>query len=180
MATLFKDVFILDGERERAQRGHVLVSKGRIQTLSAASETPPAADKVVEGGGHMVVLPGFVNAHTHAAMVLLRGLGEEAPLMEWLQTKIWPGEAKLTPEHIYWGTASAILEMLATGTTCFADMYFEMDGVARASLEAGIRAAICRGITAGPPVDGVPKIDRSIEDNLGLFERWHGREGLLT
>jgi 5-methylthioadenosine/S-adenosylhomocysteine deaminase len=180
MATLFKDVFILDGERERAQRGHVLVSKGRIQMLSELSETPPAADKVVEGGGHMAVLPGFVNAHTHAAMVLLRGLGEEAPLMEWLQKKIWPTEEKLTPDHIYWGTASAILEMLATGTTCFADMYFEMDGVAQISLKAGIRAALCRGITNGPPVDGVPKIDRSIEDNLALFQRWHGREGLLT
>ena len=180
MATLFKDVFILDGERERAQRGHVLVSKGRIQALSESAETPPAADKVVEGGGHMAVLPGFVNAHTHAAMVLLRGLGEEAPLMEWLQKKIWPTEEKLTPEHIYWGTASAILEMLATGPTCFADMYFEMDGVAQISLKAGIRAALCRGITNGPPIDGVPKIDRSIEDNLALFQRWHGLEGLLT
>ncbi|MDR1621350.1 MAG: amidohydrolase family protein, partial [Synergistaceae bacterium] len=91
-----------------------------------------------------------------------------------------PAEEKLTPEHIYWGTASAVLEMLATGTTCFADMYFEMDGVARVCLEAGIRAALCRGIVTGPPVDGVPKIDRGIEDNLSLFERWHGREGLLT
>jgi len=178
MTTLFKDVFILDGERERALSGHVLVSKGRIQTVADASSVPPAADKVVDGKGRMAVLPGFVNAHTHAAMTLLRGLGEEAPLMEWLQKKIWPVEAKLTPEHIYWGTMSAILEMLATGTTCFADMYFEMDGVARAALEAGIRAALCRGIMTGPPVDGLPKVDRSIEDNLGLFERWHGREGL--
>ena len=180
MSTLFKDVFILDGERERAQRGHILVSKGRIQILADVSETPPAADKIVEGRGHMAVLPGLVNAHTHAAMVLLRGLGEELPLMEWLQKKIWPVEARLTPEHIYWGTKGAILEMLATGTTCFTDMYFEMDGVARAALEIGMRAAVCRGIVAGPPVDGVSKIDRSIEDNLALFERWHGRKGLLT
>jgi 5-methylthioadenosine/S-adenosylhomocysteine deaminase len=180
MATLFKDVFMLDGEREKAQRGHLLVSKGRIQSLTNTSEPLPVADKTVEGRGCMAVLPGFVNAHTHAAMVLLRGLGEELPLMEWLQKKIWPVEAKLTPEHIYWGTASAILEMLSTGTTCFADMYFEMDGVAQISLKAGIRAALCRGITDGPPVDGVPKIQRAIEDNLELFQRWHGREGLLT
>ena len=181
MATLFKDMLILDGERERAQRGHILVSKGRIKSLTDASETPPAADKIVEGGGRMAVLPGFVNAHTHAAMVLLRGLGEEAPLMEWLQKKIWPIEAKLTPEHIYWGTASAILEMAATGTTCFADMYFEMDGVAQASLDAGIRCALCRGLTAGESsFDGRKKIDRSIDENLNLFEKWHGREGLLT
>ncbi|MDR2528400.1 MAG: amidohydrolase [Synergistaceae bacterium] len=180
MATLFKDVYILDGERERAQLGHLLVSKGRIQSIFEAAAAPPQADKVVDGGGHTAVLPGFVNAHTHAAMVLLRGLGEEAPLMDWLQKKIWPAEAKLTPDHIYWGTTSAILEMLATGTTCFADMYFEMEGVARAALGAGIRAALCRGIVSGPPVDGVSKIDRSIEENLGLFDRWHGREGLLT
>ncbi|MCL2010548.1 MAG: amidohydrolase, partial [Synergistaceae bacterium] len=83
MATLFKDVFILDGERERAQRGHVLVSKGRVQTVMGVSEKHPSADKIVEGRGRMAVLPGFVNAHTHAAMVLLRGLGEETPLMEW-------------------------------------------------------------------------------------------------
>jgi len=180
MATLFKDVFILDGERERALLGHVLVSKGRFQTVADASDVQPAADKVVEGKGHMAVLPGFVNAHTHAAMTLLRGLGEEAPLMEWLNEKIWPVEARLTPEHIYWGTMGAILEMLATGTTCFTDMYFEMDGVAKAALETGMRAALCRGIASGPDVDGVPKINLSIDDNLALFERWHGREGLLT
>ena len=182
MATLFKDVLILDGEMERAQRGHILVSKGRIQAVIDASdaEPVPSADKIVDGRGRMAVLPGFVNAHTHAAMVLLRGMGEDAPLMEWLQKKIWPAEAKLTPEHIYWGTSSSIMEMLATGTTCFTDMYFEMDGVAQAALSSGIRAALCRGIVSGPPVDGVSKIDRSIQNNLALLERWHGREGLLT
>ncbi len=122
------------------------------------------------------MLPGFVNAHTHAAMVLLRGLGEEAPLMEWLQQKIWPVEDKLTPEYIYWGTLSAMLEMLSTGTTCFADMYFEMDRVAEAVLSAGMRAAICRGITAGEP----GKIERSLQNNLDLAEKYHGREGLIT
>ncbi|MDR1742011.1 MAG: amidohydrolase [Synergistaceae bacterium] len=180
MATLFKDVYILDGERERARRGHVVVSKGVIKQV-AEGAVPSAADKVIEGRGVHALLPGFVNAHTHAAMTLLRGLGEEAPLMEWLQKKIWPVEAKLKPEHIYHGTAGGILEMLATGTTCFADMYFEMDGVAQAALDAGIRCALCRGITdgvAGP--DGVRKVDRSLEDNLRLFDKWHGREGLLT
>ncbi len=176
MATLFKDVFILDGGREKAQRGHLVVSKGRIESILDYTETPPSADKVVAGHGRMAVLPGFVNAHTHAAMVLLRGLGEEAPLMEWLLKKIWPVEEKLTPDHIYWGTASAILEMLATGTTCFADMYFEMDRVAEAVLNSGIRAALCRGITAGAP----GKIQRSLDENLALAKNWHGREGLLT
>ena len=176
MATLFKDVYIIDGSRSRAERVHMLVSKGRITEIMNASQTPPTADKIISGRGRMAVIPGFVNAHTHAAMTLLRGLGEESPLMEWLQTKIWPVEDKLTPEYIYWGTLSAMLEMLATGTTCFADMYFEMDRVADAVLGAGMRAALCRGITAGEP----GKIERSIENNLELARNYHGREGLIT
>ena len=176
MATLFKDVLILDGSRTKAQRVHMLVSKGRIAEILDVNKTPHGADKIISGHGKMAVLPGFVNAHTHAAMILLRGLGEEAPLMEWLQNKIWPVEEKLTPDYIYWGTLSAMLEMLETGTTCFADMYFEMDRVAEAALGAGMRAALCRGITAGAP----GKIERSLHENLDLAEKYHGREGLIT
>ena len=176
MATLFKDVYIVDGSREKAERVHLLVSKGRIAEIIDAHENPPSADKIISGRGKMAVIPGFINAHTHAAMALLRGLGEESPLMEWLQTKIWPVEEKLTPEYIYWGTLSAILEMISTGTTCFADMYFEMDRVAEAALGAGIKAALCRGITAGEP----GKIERSIKNNLELAEKYHGREGMIT
>ena len=176
MATLFKDVYIADGSREKAERVHLLVSKGRIAEIIDAGKTPPSADKIISGRGKMAVIPGFVNAHTHAAMTLLRGLGEEAPLMEWLQNKIWPVEDKLTPDYIYWGTLSAMLEMLSAGTTCFADMYFEMDRVAEAVLGAGMRAALCRGITAGEP----GKIERSLQNNLELAEKYHGREGLIT
>ncbi|MBQ6775634.1 MAG: amidohydrolase [Synergistaceae bacterium] len=176
MATLFKDVLMTDGSRDKARRVHMLVSKGRIAEIIDADKTPPTADKIISGHGKMAVIPGFVNAHTHAAMTLLRGLGEEAPLMEWLENKIWPVEAKLTPEYIYWGTLSAMLEMLATGTTCFADMYFEMERVAEAALGAGMRAALCRGITAGEP----GKIGRSLQNNLELAEKFHGREGLIT
>ena len=176
MATLFKDVYISDGSREKAERVHLLVSKGRIAEIIDAGKTPPSADKIVSGRGKMAVIPGFVNAHTHAAMTLLRGLGEEAPLMEWLQNKIWPVEDKLTPDYIYWGTLSAMLEMLSAGTTCFADMYFEMDRVAEAVLGAGMRAALCRGITAGEP----GKIERSLQNNIDLAEKYHGREGLIT
>lgn len=176
MATLFKDVYIADGSREKAERVHLLVSKGRIAEIISVDKTPPSADKIISGRGKMAVIPGFVNAHTHAAMTLLRGLGEEAPLMEWLKTKIWPVEDKLTPEYIYWGTLSAMLEMLSTGTTCFADMYFEMERVAEAVLGAGMKAALCRGITAGEP----GKVERSLQNNLDLAEKYHGREGLIT
>lgn len=176
MATLFKDVLITDGARDKAKRVHMLVSKGRIAEIIDADKTPPTADKIISGHGKTAVIPGFVNAHTHAAMTLLRGLGEEAPLMEWLQNKIWPVEDKLTPEYIYWGTLSAMLEMLSTGTTCFADMYFEMERVAEAVLSSGMRAALSRGITAGAP----GKLEKSLQNNLDLAEKYHGREGLIT
>lgn len=176
MATLFKDVWIIDGARTKAERVHMLVSKGKIAEILDYRDNPPSADKIISGHGKLAVIPGFVNAHTHAAMILLRGLGEEAPLMEWLQNKIWPIEDKLTPEYIYWGTLSAMLEMLATGTTCFADMYFEMDRVAEAALSAGMRAALCRGITAGEP----GKLERSLNNNLDIAKNYHGREGLIT
>ena len=176
MATLFKDVLITDGARDKAKRVHMLVSKGRIAEIIDADKTPPTADKIISGHGKTAVIPGFVNSHTHAAMTLLRGLGEEAPLMEWLQNKIWPVEDKLTPEYIYWGTLSAMLEMLSTGTTCFADMYFEMERVAEAVLSSGMRAALSRGITAGAP----GKLEKSLQNNLDLAEKYHGREGLIT
>ena len=73
MATLFKDVLMLDGGRKQATREHLLVSKGRIVSILGLDERLPGADKIVSGHGRMAVLPGFVNAHTHAAMVLLRG-----------------------------------------------------------------------------------------------------------
>jgi 5-methylthioadenosine/S-adenosylhomocysteine deaminase len=92
---------------------------------------------------HHAVLPGFVNAHTHAAMTLLRGLADDLPLMTWLQHHIWPAERKwMSPSFVRDGTELAIAEMLRGGTTCFNDMYFFPDVVARAAAEHGIRAVV--------------------------------------
>jgi 5-methylthioadenosine/S-adenosylhomocysteine deaminase len=172
MSTLFKDVMILDGGMENALPGHVFVSKGRIESVLKRGDALPQADKVVEGNGKKAILPGFVNGHTHAAMSLLRGLGEELPLMEWLKERIWPVEAKLTPQIIRVGTELAILEMARTGTTCFADMYFDMEQVAEAAVSMGIRAGLCRGLIGNDDV--------RLEEGLALAEKWHGREGLIT
>jgi 5-methylthioadenosine/S-adenosylhomocysteine deaminase len=172
MSTLFKDVLILDGGMENALCGHVLVSKGRIESVLKNNEPLPQADKIVEGRGKKAILPGFVNGHTHSAMSLLRGLGEELPLMEWLQKKIWPVEAKLTPQIIRAGTELALLEMARTGTTCFADMYFKMEQTAEAAVAMGMRAGLCRGLIGND--------DKRLEEGLALAEKWHGREGLIT
>jgi len=84
-------------------------------------------------------IPGLINAHTHAAMTLFRGYADDLELHDWLQNYIWPLEAKLTYNDLYWGTKLACIEMIKTGTTCFNDMYFFTRAVAKAVIEAGIR-----------------------------------------
>ncbi len=89
------------------------------------------------------LLPGFVNAHTHAAMSLFRGMADDLPLMSWLQNHIWPAEARwLSPEFVRDGTRLAAWEMLRGGTTCFNDMYMFPDEAAAAATTLGIRAVI--------------------------------------
>ncbi|MFC7204934.1 amidohydrolase [Haloferax namakaokahaiae] len=93
-----------------------------------------------------LVMPGLVNAHCHAAMTLLRGYADDKPLGAWLQEDIWPAEAALTPEDVRAGTELGILEMIKSGTTAFADMYFEVPEVAAAVEESGVRARIGHGV----------------------------------
>ncbi len=172
MSVLFKDVLALDGFMNSARPCDILVNDGKIKQICEPGTFSGLADENLEGRGRLAVLPGFVNGHTHAAMSLLRGLGEEKPLMEWLREQIWPIEAKLTPEHIYWGTRLALLEMASKGVTCFGDMYFEMDQVARAATDMGMRAGLCRGLIGD---------DRSkLEENAALFREWNGRDGLIS
>ncbi|MBG7602022.1 MAG: TRZ/ATZ family hydrolase [Gammaproteobacteria bacterium] len=92
---------------------------------------------------HHVVTPGFINAHTHSAMTLFRGMSDDLALMEWLNNHIWPAEAKwLSEDFVADGSRLAIAEMIKSGTTCFNDMYFFPDVTARIASEAGIRATI--------------------------------------
>jgi len=134
MSILIKDVE-LDGETT-----HIYIEGNRIAEIGKKRE----ADVVIDGKGK-VALPGMVNLHTHASMTLFRGFGDDLSLEAWLETRIWPNEAKLTPEDIYWGAKLACLEMIKTGTTTFLDMYFHMDQVAKAVKEMGLRAFLAEG-----------------------------------
>lgn len=92
---------------------------------------------------HHAVLPGFVNAHTHAAMTLLRGLADDLPLMEWLNQHVWPAEGKwVGPEFVRDGVSLAMAEMLRGGTTCFNDMYFFPEDAVRVIKDSAMRASI--------------------------------------
>ena len=122
----------------------VAVQAGRIVDLlpSSQAEVRYPARAVTRLPRHLLV-PGFVNAHGHAAMALLRGLADDLPLMSWLQEHMWPAEAKhVGDEFVHDGSLLAIAEMLRGGTTCFNDMYFFPEATARAALRAGMRASL--------------------------------------
>jgi 5-methylthioadenosine/S-adenosylhomocysteine deaminase len=108
-----------------------------------------------------LILPGLINAHTHAAMSLFRGLADDLPLEEWLNLHIFPAERRLNGDFVYWGTRLAIAEMLLSGTTTFSDMYLWADRVAQAAAECGIRAVVGEVLydfpspNYGPPAAGL-------------------------
>lgn len=126
---------LLDGKPTK-----VRCEDGLIAAIDDAIEVRPGDETIDAGGAHLV--PPLVNGHTHAAMTLFRGSGGDLPLMPWLEEKIWPVEAKLSDEDVYWGARLACAEMLRSGTTRFWDMYWHPEATARAVTDAGIRATI--------------------------------------
>jgi len=141
--------------------------------ISAISEDPfptDICDEVIDGKGKLAI-PGLVNAHTHLPMVLFRGLAEDIPLKTWLEDYIWPIERTLQPEEVYWASLLGLAEMIRTGTTLFADMYFHSDEIGRAVEEVGLRVLLSYGIIA-------PELDTRGKAELGkaedLINRWEG------
>ena len=131
MSILIKNVLLND------QRTDILIEENKITSISNNIETEGI--EIIIDGSNKAAFPGLVNGHTHAAMTFFRGYGDDLPLEEWLNTKIWPNERNLTDEIVYWGTKLACLEMIKTGTTTFNDMYFRFKESARATDEMGIR-----------------------------------------
>ena len=164
-------VVVMDAEGTILEGGAVLVEGDRIAALLEASAPRPPGVRVIDATGHLVV-PGLVNTHGHAAMSLLRGLADDLPLMTWLEQHIFPVEAELVaPDFVYWGTLLASAEMLRNGTTTFADMYYFRDDVARAAVEAGIRAVTGPGIIGFPAPD-FPTPDASLQDAAAFLEEY--------
>jgi 5-methylthioadenosine/S-adenosylhomocysteine deaminase len=120
----------------------VAVRDGKIEAvLPAAAATARFPDYPVQDLPGHVLIPGLVNAHTHAAMSLMRGLADDLPLMRWLEEHIWPAEARhISREFVRDGTLLACAEMLRAGITCFNDMYFFPDAAVEAALESGMRS----------------------------------------
>lgn len=130
---------LISGVQLDGKKKDILIEKNRIKSIGERIDAPEA--ERIEGV-RKAAIPGFINGHTHAAMTLLRGYADDLPLKEWLEKKIWPCEAKMTEEIVYWGTKLACIEMIKSGTTFFNDMYWHLPGAARGVNEMGIRAAL--------------------------------------
>lgn len=161
---LIKDVEVLEGQGTIC-RADIAIEDGKI--IGIGQYPLWTADKIIDGKDKLAI-PGLVNTHTHAAMTLFRSYADDMLLMDWLKNKIWPAEANLTPKDVYWGTMLAIVEMVQSGTTTFADMYFHMDEVASAVEESGIRGVLARGLA------GVaPNAEQALVDSENFFHDWH-------
>lgn len=160
-------VITMDPQRRVIEDGAVAVQGGRVIAVGSRSEIAGRFEpKQRLDRPEAVLAPGLINAHTHAAMSLFRGLADDLRLQDWLEKFIFPAERKnVTAEFVRWGTRLACLEMLLSGTTTYADMYYFEDVVAEVTREAGMRGVL------GETIIGYPAPDARIPaDSLKLAE----------
>ncbi len=162
-------IVTVDGGRRVIPRGSVAIDGRDIVAVDTA-ETIAAGFRgrdTIDAAGS-VVMPGLINTHTHAPMVLFRGLADDLALMDWLQKYIFPAEAKtVSPEFVRVGTRLAALEMIESGTTAYTDMYYFEDEIARATKAAGLRGVLGETIIQFPVPDA-----KTPADSLALTERF--------
>ncbi|HEY6361494.1 MAG TPA: amidohydrolase [Vicinamibacterales bacterium] len=168
-------VVTMDATGRVLQNGAVAVDGAEI----AAVDTADAIRKQFRGtetidAGGQIVMPGLINTHTHAPMVLYRGLADDIPLLEWLKKYIFPAEAKtVSPEMVRAGTRLAALEMIQSGTTTYADMYYFEEEIARETRTAGLRGVLGQTIIQFPapdaktPADSLARAEKFIEEFKG-------------
>lgn len=148
-------VVTMDASARTIPGGAVAIDGRDIAAVGSAAEIAGrfGASESIDANGQ-IVMPGLINTHTHAPMVLYRGLADDLALMEWLQKYIFPAEAKtVTPEFVRTGTRLAALEMIQSGTTTYADMYYFEEEIAKATREAGLRGVLGQTIIQFPVAD---------------------------
>lgn len=164
-------VVTMDGARRVLNPGSVAIAGNTIAAVGEPQTiaTQFQARDTIDARGR-VIMPGLINTHTHAPMVLYRGLADDLALMEWLQKYIFPAEAKtVSPAFVRTGTRLAALEMIRSGTTAYVDMYYFEEEIARATKEAGLRGVLGQTIIQFPvpdaktPADGLARTEAFIK-----------------
>ncbi len=173
-------VLTMDTSLTLLEKGAVTIKGSTITDLGPAHEITATyrADKVIGGAGRAVI-PGFINTHTHAAMVYFRGIADDLPLQDWLKNHIWPAEnAWLSPAFVSDAVELACLEMLLGGVTTYNDMYFYEDAAGEASKRLGMRAVLGSGILDFPSVSA-RSTDEYLENAKQFVKNWQDDE-LIT
>lgn len=139
-------IVTMNSENKIIKNGAISFENGEIKQVGKSEDLKGGrGEKTIDGSG-MVAMPGLIKTHTHSPMTLLRGYADDLPLMEWLQEKIWPMEAKLKPKDCYYGSLLACLEMISFGVTTFSDMYPKSEQILKAVKTSGMRAMISPAI----------------------------------
>ena len=175
MAVLFEHVTAVTMDPANPVLKDAFVAVEGTKIASVGTVRPAGEfDRVIDGTGK-VLMPGLVNAHTHVPMALFRGYGGGCDLQHWLHDYIFPAEAKLDERCVAAGAALGLAEMIASGTTCIADMYMKTETIAQTVLEAGISANLsCGAVYFGAPEDFSPETCNDCSNHVRLFENWHG------
>ncbi len=148
----------------------IAVRGNRISAIEPTGTIDASHSRMVIDADGMIAMPGFINTHAHAPMVLWRGLGEDVNLESWFNDYIWHLEANLEPEDVYWGMQLGLLEMIEAGITAVSDHYWHMDYAARAVEKAGTRALLGQAMFGA---NGIGQID----ETAAFVQRWHGQAG---
>lgn len=162
-------VITLDEEGQILPSADIAVRDGEIVALGEIPEEFEPQETI--DVSHHLALPGFFNAHTHAAMTLVRGWADDLPLDRWFNERIWVAESNLEEEDVYWGAALAAAEMIRGGTVAFADHYFYMDHVARVVEESGLKANLAWCVFG---LDPAAEVGGGLEAGLDFARRWQG------
>ncbi len=162
---------------EIIENGAVVINGSKIEAVGPADQVVQEEElgTRVLTGGRVLVMPGLINSHTHAAMTCFRGLADDLPLMTWLEENIFPAESKLTGEMVYWGTLLACAEMIRSGTTFFCDMYLFEQHVVRAVDRAGLRALVGEVLYDFPSPNYGP-MEQGLAFTGDLIDKWQGHE----
>ena len=165
---LIKNAIILDPEKDINVKKDLLIKDDLIYKIDEEI-AQDNVDKIIDAKDK-ILLPGFVNTHTHLSMALFRGLADDLSLDEWLNDNIWPMEANLNEYYCYIGALLGAVELIKSGTTTFSDMYFYMEDVAKVVEESGIRAVLSYGMI---DFGDEEKRKAEIEKNMNLFKNCH-------
>ena len=168
---LFKQINILDENLKLQEDCYVAVRNGKIVSISAQR---PAGEweREYDGRGKLL-MSGFYNAHAHSPMTLMRGYGENLKLQDWLNKKIFPFEAKLDGNAVYWGTMLALAESFRFGIVSTSDMYYFCDDMARAFADSGAKGNIARSIANVTGED--PRSLVSMQETKDFYRDYNGR-----